>query len=220
MTARLALAAAALGLCGCTTLTSTLAPAPALSLVGVATPAVPLAAVDAELARLQADLERRLVGRDWGVPVQLSRGAEAWVRVRLAADASFDGGSAQLQPGALLLYAELAAVMHAAPATVAHVLVHGDAAEDEPAAGLTARRAASVASYLAGRGIAPTRLRAEGRGAREPASSEAATGALNRRVELVFKPVIAGQEAEAWRPPAPSGCGECTADPAADHGHG
>lgn len=212
----------ALALAGCstTTLTSTLATGPAASLVGVATPAVPLAGLDAELARVQRDLEKRLAGRDWGVPLQLTRGGtEPWIRVRLGADASFDGDTAQLQAAALMLYAEAAAVLQSAPGTVAHVLVHGDAVEDDPGAGLTSRRAASVLNYLASRGIAPTRLRAEGRANREPASLEPDSGAVNRRVELVLKPVVAGREADAWLPPAPTGCGPCAASPDADdHG--
>lgn len=207
-------------LAGCApALTSTLATAPAPSVVGVATPAVPLAGLDAELGRIQRELERRLAGRDWGVPLQLTRGSpEPWIRVRLGADATFEGDTAQLQASALSLYAELAAVLQAAPGTVAHVLVHGDAAEEDPGAGLTSRRAASVLSYLATREIAPTRLRAEGRADREPASLEPEAGAVNRRVELVLKPVVAGREADAWLPPAPTGCGPCAASPDDPHG--
>jgi outer membrane protein OmpA-like peptidoglycan-associated protein len=203
---RLALVAA-LGLGGCAAgLESTLVAAPAASVVGVATPAVALTGVDAELTRLQAELERRVAGRDWGVPLQLSRSPEAHLRVRLGADESFDPGTAQLRITALALYAELAAALRGAP-VVTHVLVHGDVAGSEPATDLTARRAASVLNYLATQQLVPTRLRAEGRGASEPATIEANAGAVQRRVELVVKPIIAGHEAEAWLPPLPAGCG-------------
>ena len=212
MRLRLLLTCAALGLGACGGLTSTLpAAAPAASRVGAPAPAVTLAAVDSELARLQRELERRVATREWGVPLQLSRGAEPYLRLRLGADESFDAGTAQLQVAALLLYAEVGAVLRSAPA-VTHVLVHGDAPEADAATGLTARRAASVQSYLLAQNIPGTLLRAEGRGAREPATAEAEAPAVNRRVELIVKPIIAGREAEAWMPPPPTGCGACTPD--------
>lgn len=208
---RLAAGALALGLSGCASvgLESTLVTAPAASLVGVVMPAVAPAGVEAELARLQGELERRVARRDWGVPLQLARGPDAQLRVRLGADASFDPGTAQLRADALALYAEIGAVLRAAP-VVTHVLVHGDTAPGEPATDLTARRAASVLSYLVTQQLPPTRLRAEGRGAAEPATADPGAGALQRRVELVVKPVIAGHEAEAWVPPKAAACtGHC-----------
>ena len=74
------------------------------------------------------------------------------------------------------------------------VVVHGDADSADPATDLSARRAASLLNYLASRGLPLTRLRAEGRGAREPATPDTGAAA-NRRVEFVLKPVIAGREA-------------------------
>lgn len=214
MTLRGLLAGVAIGLAGCGGLKSTLpAAAPAAAVVGVPTPAVAPANLDAELVRLQRELERRLTGRDWGVPVQLSRGAGPYVRVRLGADESFAGAGAQLEARALLLYAEIGEVLKAAPGVVTHVVVHGDApTSTEPWTDLTARRAASVRAYLAGRGVPETRLRAEGRAAGEPATVESGAGAVNRRVELVLKPVVAGSEAEAWMPPPSTPCQPCATD--------
>lgn len=211
MRLRLAAAVAALAASGCSTLTSTLpATAPAVSRVGASTPSVALAALDPELTRLQGELERRVVRRDWDVPLQLSRTPDAQLRVRLGADETFDAGSAQLRPQALALYGEIAAVLRGG-AVVTHVLVHGDADEPEPATGLTARRAASVMNYLVTLDVPAVLLRSEGRGAREPATLEPGAAAANRRVELVLKPIVRGQEPEAWRPPAPTGCGGCDA---------
>lgn len=205
----------ALGLAACGGLKSTLpeVPQPA-SLAGVPTPALGLAALDGELTRLQAELERRLMGRSWGVPLQLSRPPQPMIRVRLGADETFAAGSAQLEPRSLALYAELAEVLKASPSVVTHVLAHGDApTSDEPWTDLSARRAASVHDYLASRGVPVTRLRAEGRAAREPATADPAAGAVNRRVELVLRVVVAGSEAEAWMPPPPSAaCLPCSAD--------
>lgn len=198
----------ALGLTGCTSLSSTLTATAPVPRVGVPAGSVTLAAADGELARLQGELERRVARRDWGVPLQLSRAAEPQLRVRLGADESFEGTTAQLRADVLVLYAEIGTVLRGAPA-VTHVLVHGDADEPDPAIGLSARRAASVLNYLVTLDVPATQLRAEGRGANEPATIEAAGGAANRRVEIVIKPIIAGHEAEAWQPPAPTGCGGC-----------
>jgi outer membrane protein OmpA-like peptidoglycan-associated protein len=210
------LAAAAL-LAGCAGgLTSTLpAVAPSASLVGVPTAALAPEAAEAEMARWQQLLGQRIAGRDWGLPVQLTRTADALLRVRIGADESFVGDSAQLQPPALLIYAELADVLRQAPASVAHVLVHGDVSwPAEPATDPTARRAASVMTYLLGRGVPGSRLRAEGRGAAEPVTPDVAAGAPespNRRVEVVVRPIVAGREAEAWLPPPPIVCDRCAA---------
>lgn len=210
MALRRALLALCCGLSACASLTSTLpASTPAVSFVGVAGPAVPPAALEAELTRVQDELQRRLADQPWSVPLQMARTAENALRIRLGADESFEAGSAELAPGALLLYAQIGEVLKAAPAMVTHVLVHGDAPAAEPATDLTARRAASVQSYLVSRGIPATRLRAEGRADAEPATVEANAGAINRRVELVLKPVVEGQEAQAWVAPRAVRCETC-----------
>lgn len=202
-------------LAGCGGLKSTLPAAPdVVPVAGAATAAVAPSGLDAELTRLQTALERRLMGRDWGVPLQLARGPEALVRVRLGADASFAPGSAQLQPQALRVYAEIGELLRASPGVVAHVLAHGDTpAGSEPWTDLTARRAASVMAYLVERGVPATRLRAEGRAASDPVTVEAQADAVNRRVEIVLRPVVLGQEAEAWMPPPrATGCQACSSD--------
>lgn len=155
---------------------------------------------EADMARVQAALEA-LTQRDWGIPLQVGRTPEGLVRVRLGADESFEARTAQLQPAALLLYSEIAKVLQTAPESVTHVLVYGADAAGNGATGLCARRAASVQSYLVTRNLPATRLRAEGRDAREPVNTEVSSAA-NRRVELVIRPVVAGREAEAWMPPA------------------
>ena len=213
MRARLAWVGLAAALGGCAAgLSSTLpATAPVTSYVGAGAPAVPLSALDAELTRIQGLLERRVARRAWSVPVQLTRAPEAYLRIRLGADESFLPASAQLQPAALVLYAEIGDVLLAAPATVAHVVVHGDTAADDPSADLTARRAASVQSYFATRGIPGTRVRAEGRANREPATVEPGAEAANRRVDIVVQPIVAGSEMQAWAPPPSQGCRPCAA---------
>ena len=52
-------------------------------------------------------------------------------------------------------------------------------------------------------GVPAERIRQEGRGEREPlANNQTDAGrAQNRRVDIVIKPVIEGQEQQAWAPP-------------------
>lgn len=199
---RLALAIGVAALAGCAgPLKSTLTPASSpAELAGVPAISVAPESVETQSARLQAELERRVMSKDWGIPVQLARMPDGAVRVRLGAAETFERGTAQVEPRAMLVLTEVAAILKQAPASVVHVLAHGDDAGSEPATSLSARRAASVQSYLATRGLPPARLRAEGRGAREPAGMSAADPA-NERIELIARPVIFGREAEAWMPP-------------------
>lgn len=207
------LAIALLGGCAGPGLKSTLLPASAApDFTSVAPATVTAGAAETQSARLQALLEQRLAGKDAGFPVQVGRSGESLVRVRMGADESFEAGTAQLQPRAMLVCSEIASALKGAPASVVHVLVHGADPGSEASTGLSARRAASVQSYLLARGLPATRVRAEGREGREPLSPNV-EDAANWRVEMVIRPVIAGAEAQAWTPPALAACTGCGAKP-------
>jgi outer membrane protein OmpA-like peptidoglycan-associated protein len=68
---------------------------------------------------------------------------------------------------------------------------------------LSRHRAQSVINYFVLQGISQSRLVAVGRGESEPrASNDTAAGRqLNRRVEIYVKPVIEGQESQAYETP-------------------
>ncbi len=193
------LLAALLGACSAKLSSSLPASAPAVSYVGAQAGALtPGPAVAAAIDGLQRDLEQA-THDSRAVPLEFSRDGNV-LKLRLGADASFGPDSAELEVAALDLYAQLAQVLARRPGTVAHILVHGEAASAELPTDLTARRAASLRAYLAARGVPETRLRAEGRGSSQRLTPDAAP--TNRRVELVLKPIVAGQEAEAWTPPS------------------
>jgi outer membrane protein OmpA-like peptidoglycan-associated protein len=65
---------------------------------------------------------------------------------------------------------------------------------------LSERRAQSVADYLSDNGVDYRRLRIVGRGELEPRESNATEAGrqLNRRVELLIKPVVEGSEDRAY----------------------
>lgn len=179
----------ALGACASAPLplTSSLPEAAApVSFVGAPAGALAPAAVDPELDALQAQI-KGLAGRGAPVPLALAR-ESAGLKLSFGADESFTPGSAELRPAALSAYAGLARALATRPGVVAHVRVSGEASP-EPETSLPARRAASLRSYLAARGVPGTRLRVHG---------AAGAGA----VEVLIKPIIAGREAEAWVPPS------------------
>jgi outer membrane protein OmpA-like peptidoglycan-associated protein len=126
------------------------------------------------------------------------------LKVGVASDVSFDVDSATLKPAALNTYAKIANVLKTYDKTVIHVVGHTDSTGSaQHNQQLSERRAASVANYLTQQGVPGARLRQEGRGAREPvASNDTAAGReKNRRVDIVIKPVVEGNEQAAWTPP-------------------
>jgi len=126
------------------------------------------------------------------------------LKVAIASDVSFDLGSATMRPGALDAYARVAAILKNYDKTVIHVVGHTDTSgANDYNQGLSDRRAAAVGTYLASQGVPGARIREEGRGEREPVvrTADNIKEARNRRVDIVIKPVVEGNEQAAWVPP-------------------
>ena len=126
------------------------------------------------------------------------------IKIGVASDASFDVGSATLSPAAQATFAKIAATLKDYDKTVIHVVGHTDtlgSAENNQA--LSDRRAAAVGNYLAGQGVVAARIREEGRGERELAvrTADSVNDARNRRVDIIIKAVVEGNEQAAWTPP-------------------
>gem|GEM_PF-4078354 len=68
---------------------------------------------------------------------------------------------------------------------------------------LSVNRAVSVERYLVRQGVDDLRIRADGRGESSPvASNETVDGrSLNRRVEIIVKPIVEGDEGAAFSSP-------------------
>ena len=104
-------------------------------------------------------------------------------------DVLFASGSDQLKPGAAGHLDRLVGFMGTYADRVATIEGHTDSVGEEGYnQGLSQRRADAVKAYLAGRGIAPTRLTSIGKGETYPiAGNESAGGRQqNRRVEVVI----------------------------------
>ncbi len=165
-------------------------------------------AVSGYMDRQLDQLQRELTAVSARQALKVTRLSGHAIRLGIDGDLSFDFNSAQIKPDALAIYAKIAAVLLAYDLTVVHIVSHTDASGSDPYnQELSRRRAAAVASYLGGQGLSGTRVRHQGRGESEPiANNNTADGRRrNRRVELVIKPVVKGQEQQAWIPPPPLG---------------
>ena len=164
------------------------------------------AAIGDYMDRQQQELERELAEEQRRHDLEISRLKDESLKIEVASEVSFDFDSAAIKPAFYATLDKVAGVLMRYPRTVVHVLGHTDSIGSESYnRQLSLRRAESVAAYLGARGVDRERLRAEGRGEAEPrASNETEAGRqLNRRVEIIVKPLVRGQEHKAYESPVP-----------------
>lgn len=156
-------------------------------------------AVSREIGRLEKTLEGAFAAERKSGGIQLMRLSEAALLFQMDGDSAFDAGDAQLRAATLDILARLKPAVMQHDGVVIHVIAcNGKPGDNARGTSLGERRAASVASYLAGLGVSGARLRYEGRAVPGQCGSGLAAHAL----ALVFKPVIAGREQQAWMPPS------------------
>lgn len=173
-------------------------------IVGAVVGAIAGGAVGNYMDKQQRELEQQLAEETRNNELQIVRLSGDALKIGIASDVSFDLGSATLRPDALDTYGKIANVLKTYDKTVIHVVGHTDTSgTSEFNQSLSVNRAASVGSYLAQSGVPQTRVREEGRGEREPAvrTADGVKEARNRRVDIVLKPVVEGNEQAAWTPP-------------------
>lgn len=172
--------------------------------VGAVAGAIAGAAVGNYMDKQQAELEQQLAAEAARNELQITKLPGNALRVGVASDISFDFGKASIRPDARATYAKIANVLKTFDKTVIHVVGHTDSVgSDAYNQTLSERRAASVAQVLMDNGVPSARLQTEGRGEREPiASNQTDAGrARNRRVDIVIKPIVEGNEQQAYAPP-------------------
>ena len=172
--------------------------------VGAAIGALAGAAVGNYMDKQRLELQQKLAQEASRNELVITQIAPDTLKIGLASDVSFDVNSAQLRPDALNTYAKIAATLKSYNQTVIHVVGHTDTTGTaELNQSLSDRRAASVSSYLSTQGLPAERIRQEGRGEREPLvrTGDNVAEARNRRVDIVIKAVVQGNEAAAWTPP-------------------
>lgn len=161
-------------------------------------------AVGNYMDRQKAELERQLAEEARRNELQITEMPDGSLRVGVAADASFASGSADLQSNSRATFGKIAAVLRDYDQTIVHVVGHTDSdGSDQFNQQLSEQRSDSVANFMSGQGVTYDRLKTEGRGEREPIASNATSDGkrLNRRVDIVIKPVVEGNEQQAYLPP-------------------
>ena len=172
--------------------------------IGAAVGAIAGGAVGNYMDKQQAELERQLAAEAARKELNITRLAGDALKIGVASDASFGFDRADLTPAAQATFAKIASILKDYDSTVIHVVGHTDSiGSDDYNMGLSQRRASTVAGSLMQNGVLSERVRTEGRGEREPiASNETDVGRTrNRRVDIVIKAIIEGQEQQAYAPP-------------------
>lgn len=172
--------------------------------IGAAVGAIAGGAAGNYMDKQQAQLEKELAAEAAREELRIVRLSGDALKIGVASDASFGFDRSDLTSNAQATFGKIADVLKNYDKTVIHVVGHTDSVgKDSYNQGLSQRRASTVANYLTGHGVAYDRVRKEGRGEREPAASNEtdAGRAKNRRVDIVIKAIIEGQEQQAYTPP-------------------
>lgn len=172
--------------------------------VGAALGALAGAGVGRYMDKQHAELQERLAAEQAREELYITRMAGDALRVGVASDYSFDVNSAELSFGAQSTFDKIANVFKDYDKTAIHVVGHTDSTgTDEYNQKLSERRASEVAKYLSSRGVNSSRILTWGRGESEPiADNDSKAGrARNRRVDIVVKPIVEGQEKQAFQAP-------------------
>ena len=141
-------------------------------------------------SKKQEDRRVALEAASRGTGVAVSRTGDNQLSVNIPSDVSFDTGSAGIKPQMQAVLDPLAASLNDDPRSLLTIVGHTDStgtdAINNP---LSVDRAHSVRDYLAGRGVPASRMRTDGRGAREPVADNGSEAgrAKNRRVEILLR---------------------------------
>lgn len=173
-------------------------------LAGAAVGAAAGAGVGHYMDKQQLEMEAALAEEQARHDLEVQRLQDETLKIDIASEVSFDFDSASLKSAFTPTLQKVAEILVRYPHTIIHVVGHTDSVGSERYnMGLSRRRAQSVVDYFDSRGISPSRLVTVGRGENEPrATNDTEAGRqLNRRVEIYVKPVIEGQESEAYQTP-------------------
>ena len=152
----------------------------------------------------QQELNEKLAAEQARDVLDITRLDSDALKIGVASDASFAVDSSTLSQNAQSIFNKIANVLKDYEKTAIHVVGHTDSTGSEQHnLELSQKRAQSVAGFLTGRGVDSQRVLTWGRGESEPiASNNTEAGrAENRRVDIVIKPIVEGQEKQAFSEP-------------------
>lgn len=173
-------------------------------LIGAAVGALAGAGAGHYMDKQQQEMEAALAAERANHALEIQRLQNETLKIDIASEVSFDFGSAALKPAFTPTLQKVANILQRYPNTIIHVVGHTDSVGSESYnMTLSQQRAESVIGYFASHGVSRDRLVAAGRGESQPrATNDTEAGRqLNRRVEIYVKPVIEGQEANAYQTP-------------------
>jgi outer membrane protein OmpA-like peptidoglycan-associated protein len=171
---------------------------------GAAVGALAGAGVGHYMDKQQQEMEAALADEQARHELEIQQLENETLKIDIANEVSFDFDSAALKSAFTPTLNKVADILQRYPQTVIHVVGHTDSVGSESYnQRLSERRAQSVVDFFASSGVAPGRLYAIGRGEMEPrATNDTEAGRqLNRRVEIFVKPIVEGQESEAYQAP-------------------
>ena len=170
--------------------------------VGAVAGAIAGGAVGHYMDKQQHEFEDALAEERYAHDVEIERLEDESLRLNVPSEVSFDFDRAEIKPAFRMTLDKVADILVRYDRSIVHVIGHTDSVgSDTYNQDLSERRARSVMNYLTDRGVPASRLQAEGRGEREPRDTNATEAGrqLNRRVEIIVKPIVAGQEQDAYQ---------------------
>lgn len=173
-------------------------------LIGAAVGAIAGAGVGHYMDKQQQEMEAALAEEQSRHELEVKRLQDETLKIDIASEVSFDFDSASLKVAFMPTLQKVSGILERYPNTVIHVVGHTDSVGAESYnMELSQRRAQSVADYFESQGILYDRLVTVGRGEQQPrATNDTEAGRqLNRRVEIYVKPIVEGQESEAFQTP-------------------
>jgi len=173
-------------------------------LAGAAVGALAGGGVGHYMDKQQQEMEAALADESARNELKIQQLENETLKIDIASEVSFDFDSASLKSAFTPTLNKVADILQRYPNTIIHVVGYTDSVGSESYnMKLSERRAQSVVDYLSSRGVSSSRLYAIGKGESDPrATNDTEAGRqLNRRVELFVKPVIEGQESEAYQTP-------------------
>jgi outer membrane protein OmpA-like peptidoglycan-associated protein len=173
-------------------------------IAGAAVGAAAGAGVGHYMDNQQKEMEAALAEEQERHDLEIQRLEDETLKIDVSSEISFDFGSADLKPAFMPTLKKVSEILVRYPRTVIHVVGHTDSVGSESYnMELSRHRAQSVINYFVLQDISQSRLVTVGRGESEPrASNDTEAGRqLNRRVEIYVKPVIEGQESQAYETP-------------------
>ena len=173
-------------------------------LIGTAVGALAGAGIGNYMDNQQHEMEAALATEQANHDIEVRRLKDESLKIDISSEVSFDFGSASLKSAFMPTLQKVSDILIRYPRTIVHVVGHTDSIGSESYnMELSRHRAQSVVNYFVLQGVPQSRLVTVGRGESEPrATNETEAGRqLNRRVEIYVKPIIEGQESEAYQTP-------------------